>query len=201
MISPGGVALLWWLLGAGVFPLWVLSGLADYVLHARTDIAHTSGVHESALHLLQTAEIGLPLLVFLFFEVNATTLMLMLTGVLSHALTSWRDVRYAARRRCIPRAEQYVHGLLNVLPWIALALVGALHWPVVRSLFDPSVSARWLPRVRDPGFDGRILAAVLVASVLLGVLPGLLEFIGTLAARKRGDQRSTSSARSATNPR
>jgi hypothetical protein len=57
--------LLWGLLGYVVFPLWLLSGVADYLCHARSDIAHTSGTHESMLHLLQTAEIGLPVLVFL----------------------------------------------------------------------------------------------------------------------------------------
>jgi hypothetical protein len=200
--SPDALAgLLWWLLGGVVFPVWLLSGLADYICHARTDIAHTSGVHESALHLLQTAEIGLPLLAFLFLEVNATTLLVMFAGVLVHTWTSWRDIRYAATLRFIPPSEQYAHSFLNVVPWVALALVAVLHWPVVQGLVDPSIASGWKPRLREPGFDGGIIAAVLVASVLLGILPGLLEFARTLAARRRGDQTSSSSARSATNPR
>ena len=202
MSDPDTIAhLLWWLLGAVVFPAWLLSGLADYVCHARTDIAHTSGVHESALHLLQTAEIGLPMLAFLFFEVDAFVLLLMLAGVLVHTVTSWRDVRYAARFRDIPPVEQFVHSFLNVLPWMALALVVVLHWPVVEGLFDPSVGSQWTLRMRSPAFDTGILVAVLVASALLGIVPGLLEFVRTLAARRRGDQVSSSSARSATKPR
>jgi hypothetical protein len=194
-------SLLWWLLGGVVFPAWLLSGFADYICHARTDIAHTSGVHESALHLLQTAEIGIPLLAFLFLHVNAATLLLMFAGVLVHTFTSWRDLRYAATLRCIPPSEQFAHSFLNVLPWIALALVMVLHWPAVRSLFDPSIAADWAPRVRDPGFRGSIIVAALVASVLFGVLPALLEFARTLAARRRGDQMSSSNARSPTKPR
>ena len=193
--------LLWWLLGGVVFPAWLLSGLADYVLHARTDIAHTSGVHESVLHLLQTAEIGVPVLAFLFLEVNAGTLLLMFAGVLVHTHTSWRDVRYAAALRPIPPSEQYAHSFLNVLPWIALALVAVLHWPVVQALFDPSIASRWMPSIRDPQFDTTIVVAVLAAALLFGVVPGLLEFVRTLAARRRGDQMSSSNPRSATKPR
>jgi hypothetical protein len=200
--DPGTLAvLLWWLLGGVVFPAWLLSGFADYLLHARTDIAHTSGVHESALHLLQTVEIGVPLLAFLFFAVNATTLLLLFGGVLVHTLTSWRDLRYAAAMRYIPPSEQYAHSFLNVLPWVAFALVAVLHWPVVGNLVDPSTPSQWELHPREPAFDGSIIAAVLVASVLFGVVPGLLEFIRTLAARGRGDQMSRSSARSATKPR
>ena len=78
--------LLWGLLGYVVFPLWLLSGTADYLCHARTDIAHTSGTYESALHLLQTAEIGLPVLVFLFLSTNALTLALMTAGEFERAV-------------------------------------------------------------------------------------------------------------------
>lgn len=201
MSDPGTLAsLLWWLLGAVVLPAWLVSGLADYACHARTDIAHTSGAHESALHLLQTAEIGLPMLAFLFFDVDAPVLLFLLAGVLLHTLTSWRDVRYAASRRPILPSEQYVHSFLNVLPWVALALVVVLHWPVVEGLVDPAIASQWTLRLRTPAFDGRIVIAILVASALFGLMPGLLEFLRTLAARRRAHA-SSSNARSATNPR
>ena len=200
-MSDAGLAqLLWWLLGAFVLPLWLLSGLADYVCHARTDIAHTSGMHESLLHLLQTVEIGLPLLGFLFFSVNALLLALMCAGVVAHTASSWRDLRYATGLRCITPLEQYVHSFLNVLPWVALALVMVLHWDVVRAILDPAIASDWMPRLRDPGFDGRLIAAVLLGSLLLAVLPGLLELFTTARARA-SFQASSSRARSATNPR
>jgi uncharacterized protein YjeT (DUF2065 family) len=200
--SPDILApLLWWLLAGVVFPAWLLSGFADYVLHARTDIAHTSGVHESALHLLQTVEIGVPILALLFLEVDATTLLLMFAGVVFHTWTSWRDLRYAAALRCIPPAEQYAHSFLNTLPWVALALVVVLHWPVVEGLVNPLTPSQWELRARQPRFDGVVVAVVLAASVLLGVVPGLLEFVRTVATRQRSNQASSNSARSATNPR
>ena len=202
MTGPGLLAdLLWWLLGAVVLPFWLLSGLVDYICHARTDIAHTSGVRESQLHLLQTVEIGVPLLAFLFCSVDALVLVLMFAGVVAHTASSWSDLRYADGRRRITPFEQYVHSFLNVLPWIAFALVVVLHWPVVRGVFDPAIDSDWLPRVRHPGFDGRIVFAVLSSSVLFGMLPALRELASTFRAEARANQVSSSKARSATNPR
>ena len=180
----GTEALLWGLLGWVVLPAWLLSGLADYACHARMDLAHTSGRHESLLHLLQTAEIGIPMLAFLFLDVTAATLLLMLAGVLAHTASSWRDIRYAAATRRIPPFEQYVHSFLNVLPWIALALVAILHWPVLANFADPR-AVDWGLRWRAPPFPGRATGAVLAASLLLAVLPGAWEFVrASRAARE-----------------
>jgi hypothetical protein len=173
----GGEPLLWGLLGWVVLPLWLLSGLADYICHARMDLAHTSGRHESALHLVQLAEIGLPLLAFLFLDVTATTLLLMAAGVVAHTATSWRDIRYADATRIVPPFEQYVHSFLNVLPWTALALVAVLHWPVVARLLDPGAGADWALRWRVPPFPPAVIAAVLLGSLVLVILPGAWEFL------------------------
>lgn len=193
---------LWWLLGAVVLPLWLLAGFGDYLCHARTDIAHTSGRHESLLHLLQTVEIGVPMLLFLFAATTALTLTLLLLGVVAHAVTSWRDLTYASALRCIPPAEQYLHSFLNVLPWLALALVAILHWPVVQALLDPALPADWSLRPRSPAFDGRIVVAILLASGVFAILPGALELARTQAARRAGAivaaHASSSSDRSAT---
>ena len=193
--------LLWWLLGGVVLPLWLLSGLADYICHARTDIAHTSGAHESLLHLTQTVEIGVPLLAFLFCSVDALVLSLMFAGAIAHTASSWSDLRYADGLRRITPFEQYVHSFLNVLPWIALALVFVLHWPVVAALFDPAVDSDWTLHLRRPAFDLAILVAVLLASAVFAVIPGLLELATTFKARAGIAQRSSNSARSATKPR
>lgn len=188
--------LLWWLLGTVVFPVWLLAGAADYAWHARTDIEHTSGRHESALHLLQLAEIGVPMLAFLFLETNALTLALLLAGVVAHTISAWRDLRYTAHRREITPGEQIVHSLLFVLPWIAFALVAVLHWPVVEAFADPAIASDWTLHGRRPPFPTSVVVAVLVASALFTVLPGLREFLRADAA-----QASSSSARSATKPR
>lgn len=174
---------LWLLLGAGVFPLWLVAGLCDYITHARTRIAETSGVHESFLHLLQTAQIGVPLLGVLLFEVNALVLVLAVAGVIAHSVTAYVDVRYALPRRHVGAFEQFMHAFLIVLPFIALALVVVLHWTQFASLWrgDASWTLEWKQRPWSIG----VIASVLLASLLFGVFPGIHEFMRTWQARRR----------------
>jgi hypothetical protein len=162
--------LLWFLLGAFVLPAWLLAGAGDYLAHARSGIEQTSGVHEAALHLLQTAEIAVPTLAVLFLEVNATVLLACAGGVLAHCVTAWRDLRYTRPLREVTAGEQYLHAFLIVLPLVALALLVVLHWP-------DDTGPHWvLQRKREPFAPGT-LAAVLAACAVFGVAPGLWEFI------------------------
>ena len=191
---PGDASLavlLWQLLALVLLPAWLLAGLADYVAHARTDIAHTSGVAESALHLLQTAQMGIPLLAVLFFEVNPLVLALLVAGVVAHTATAWLDLRYTAPRRHIPVWEQLVHGFLVFIPFMALAILVVLHWPAWQDLWRLAAAppGSWTLAWRSPPFDGAVLASVLAASLVVGVAPGLLEFAHALAARRRSDAR------------
>ena len=66
MDDPVRLLLLWF-----IMPVWFLAGLADYLCHRASDIEHTSGWKESVLHLVMFAEIAVPLLMCLFFEINA----------------------------------------------------------------------------------------------------------------------------------
>lgn len=188
MTDPQLSALLWRLLACAILPLWLLAGLADYIVHARTRIERTSGVHESALHLLQTAEIAAPMLALLFLEATAPVLLLALAGVVLHTFTAYRDLRWAAPRRHITVFEQFVHAFLIVLPLAAFALVVALHWPAWQAVWPPfdAEAGGWALRWRDPQFPLPVLASILGASALLGVVPGAIEFARTLAAHRRG---------------
>jgi hypothetical protein len=168
--------LLWGTLAWVLFPLWLASGVADYAVHRRTSIATTSGVHESHLHLLQTAEIALPALVLLFLEINALTILLIALGVAAHTVTAWRDLRYASRLRKILPFEQFAHAFLITLPLFALAIIAILHWA---QLDD------WRLAWRSPSFEPWVIAAVLAASFVFGVLPGLAEYRATRKAAPR----------------
>ena len=186
--DPEFAGLLWRLLGCAILPAWLLAGLADYIVHARTGIERTSGVHESALHLLQTAEIAVPMLALLFLDATPPVLGLALAGVVAHTITAYRDIRYATPRRRISVFEQFVHAFLVAMPLVALAVVAVLHWPAWQALLPPfdAGAGDWTLRWRNPPFRLPVLAAVLGASLLLGVVPGLAEFTRTLTARRRG---------------
>ena len=178
---------LWLLLGLGVLPLWLLVGVCDYATHAWTQIERTSGVRESFLHLLQTAQIGVPMLAVLFLEVNAPVLLLACAGVAAHSITAFIDVRYAVPRRQVGPFEQYVHAFLIVLPIVALALIVVLHWPAFAGMWRGG--AAWALQWKNPPWSMGVIVAVLLASLLLGVLPGMHEFLRAWRARERAARR------------
>ena len=177
--------LLWGLLGYVVFPLWLAAGVADYVCHARTYIEHTAGVGESFLHVLQTAQVGVPVLAILFLEVRASVLILVAVGAATHLATAYWDIHFTAPLRRISPFEQVVHAFLIVLPLLSLAIILLLHWPQAKTLLAPG-SADWSLQWRSPGFDPRVIFAVLTASLFFGVAPGLWEFRKTWRERNRG---------------
>lgn len=165
-------ATLWTLLGAVVFPVWLAAGLLDYAIHARQRIEHSAGPYESALHLLQAIEVGAPVLVVLFLQITAATWLVLLALVLAHAWTSWRDTCYAASVRVVGPAEQKAHAVLDMVPWVGLALLAVMH----REALAPATgTADWGLRLRDVPFPPGVVAAVLASSIAAGVLPALWE--------------------------
>jgi hypothetical protein len=166
--------LLWGLLGYGILPLWLLAGLADYWLHQRTSIATTAGAPESRLHFVQTLEVGVPVLIVLFLELNLLALAVMVAAAVAHTVTAYWDVRYASSRRVILPFEQVVHAFLFTLPIFATALLVVMHWPAA-SAMAPGADA-WSLRLRDPSWPTAVLVVVLGASLLFGLLPGLAEW-------------------------
>jgi hypothetical protein len=78
-----------------IIPVWFLAGVADYLCHRASDIAHTAGWKESVLHLLMFGEVAVPLLMCLFLEVNALTFAVRIVAFLAHEATALWDVSFA----------------------------------------------------------------------------------------------------------
>jgi hypothetical protein len=112
----------------GVYPAWLLAGAADYFCHRRTDIVHTTGAVESWLHVAQFVCLALAVACAALLQINATVFAAMVILVLAHSVLSHIDVRYTDGRRYIAPVEQTVHGFMEVLPLVAIALFGILHW-------------------------------------------------------------------------
>ncbi len=169
-----------------ILPLWLLAGLADYLCHRTARIELTSGYKESLLHLLMLAEIGIPLLAAIFFEINALVIAAMIVGFVLHQLTALWDTTFASQKRRITPIEQHVHSFLELLPLTAMLIVIILHWSQFLSLWGlgPEAARYNLVLKPDP-LPWIYVAGFLIASALLEVLPFLEEFVRGWRARKQ----------------
>lgn len=167
-------------------PLWVVTGLLDYVWHRRTKIETTSGTTESIIHLLMMSEAGLPMLLGLFLEINAGFLLLMIAAFFAHSATAIWDVAYAVDRRKVEPSEQHVHSFLEVLPFCAVSFVICLHPDQFASLFKsgshkPDFGLKWK---RPP-----LPAAYIVGSLAAVAINGTAyteELVRCLRAQAKG---------------
>ena len=116
-----------------VLPVWMAAGLADWWCHRQSDIEHTAGTTESAIHAVMMAEGGVPTLLGLFCEVDAAMLTVTYVALALHEASGLLDVAYADGRREVTPFEQYVHGFLVRVPMMATFLVTVLHWDQARA--------------------------------------------------------------------
>lgn len=145
----------------GLLPAWFVPGVLDWRMHRRTRIEETSGLRESLIHSLMMAEVGVPLLGALLFQVNRRWLGAMAVGALVHEVTAVWDVRtaYDSTREILP-AEQHIHSFLESLPFTALAAVACLHWDELRR---PRQGREGWLRPKDPPLPKGYVAAILGA--------------------------------------
>lgn len=79
----------WSLLVYVVMPLWVVAGFLDYLCHRTSDIEHATGIRESLIHWLMVVEVAVPLLLAVFFRINALVLLVMIASLIAHELTGY----------------------------------------------------------------------------------------------------------------
>ena len=171
------------LIAVVVLPLWLAAGVADYLFHRATRIEATSGWRESALHLVQFAEVGAAILAALLFEVNGALVGFVVAMILAHEVTTWIDLSYAGSRRRIPPFEQMVHSVLEVLPLTALLLLLVHRWPDADALAS---SLRDLePRLAHYPIAMPWLLGIVIAIGALGVAPYVEELWRCLRAERR----------------
>lgn len=166
-------------LAYGAYLLWLVAGLGDFLTHWRTDLPHTSGVAESATHLLQLALLGIAVVLALACEINQATASLLLALVLAHAGVGYWDTRIAfRRRRVLLPIEQHIHSVLDMAPIVGFAWVMVSTWPA-------ATSGGWTLHLRQPALPGVVWLAVLVPAVMLTVVPALLEFAAAWMVARR----------------
>ena len=168
-----------------ILPLWLLAGIADWWCHRRTHIDQTSGAKESIIHLLMLLETGLPLLVALFFQVNALVIALIVVAFVLHEATALWDVSYAVKHRHVSPFEQHVHSFLEMLPLMAGSVILLLHWPQTLALVGlGDAEPDWSLRLKEPPLPLGYVFSLLSAVVLLELLPYGEELWRTWRARR-----------------
>lgn len=174
-----------------VMPVWLVVGFADYLCHRASHIERTSGPKESVLHLLLLAEMGVPVALALFFEINALIIAVMIVAFVLHEATTLWDVAYASETREVTPIEQHVHGYMQLLPLLALTLVSVLHWPQFIALFGFGAEPpRLTLTLRQEPLPWLYVGSVIVAVLILDVLPFIEELLRGLRARRATARRS-----------
>ena len=193
--------LVWGFIGYVLFPIWLLAGVLDYWLHQRTNIAATAGPRESRLHLAQTLQVGIPVLIVLFLDLNLLTLSLLVAAAVAHTITSYWDIRYASQRRTILPLEQVVHAFMLTLPIFVTTLLLIMRWSTVQAPTAPGVgTGAWELQWRDPPWEPGVIVTVLVASFLFGMLPALAEYWQVTRASGRAPATDVPPMRAANRP-
>jgi hypothetical protein len=166
-----------------VLPVWLAAGFADYLCHRAAHIERTSGWKESLLHLLQFAEMALPILAALFFEITTAVILLMIVCLLLHQATAMLDVHYANSTREVTPIEQHVHSVLEMMPLTGLLLVIALHWPSFIGLFGLAPASFMFVPKAEP-LPWTYIAWVLGLTLLFEVLPYFEELVRSMRHRR-----------------
>lgn len=160
-----------------IMPLWIIAGLLDWYNHRRTKIEQTAGTHESMTHILAMTEVGMPIMMGLFLDVNALVLLMMIAGFLAHEGTTYWDVAYTDGRRKVTPAEQHVHSYLEGISFMVTSVLICLNWDQFLALFGRGKERPrfQLRRRRRPLARGTVRA--ILAALSLGVaLPYAEEF-------------------------
>jgi hypothetical protein len=145
--------------------VWIAAGFADYLFHRRTQIETHSGVGESLIHHLMIAEVGLPLIMAVFFRIDAALILLFIVCFIAHEITGNFDIRYAeTHTRLVSATEEQVHSILEIIPLTAALLAVVPHFGQAMALFgaglehaDFSVALKEPPDYRKLLFFGILL--------------------------------------------
>ncbi len=181
MLSDPDVIILMYI----ALPLWLAAGFADWLCHRATHIESTTGAKESLIHLLMFAEVGLPLLLVMFLEVNALIILVMLAMFFAHEATALWDVRYATTARTVTPIEQHVHSFLEMIPLMAIFIIASRHWDQCLALFGAGDErARFDLSWQQQQLPTAYIISVMGLVLVLELLPYLEELARGIAANR-----------------
>ncbi len=160
----------------GCLPLWLVMGFADWYCHRKSRIEQTTGMRESILHAIMGMQIGVPVLLGLYFEINVLQFLIMFAILVFHEVIAHLDVKFALHTRKISILETHVHSFLEVLPFVIVALLICINWPA----FVDLITFNWAGNMglewkRQPIATGYI-TTYFFTLLIIDVLPYVEEF-------------------------
>lgn len=160
-----------------VLPAWLAAGVADWICHFSTDIEHTTGAKESIIHILMMLEAGVPIIAGLFLEITSPVLALMIASWVVHNFTALWDVSYATSARYVSPFEQHVHSYLEMIPLVAIALLGTLYWPNLAGMLGlGGHKPNWSIQLKRDKLPKGYAPIILGLTAILEWVPYLIEF-------------------------
>lgn len=159
----------------GCLPLWVILGFADYVCHRRSDIERTSGTRESLFHCVMGAQIGLPVFLGLYFEINVLLLLLAFVLLAIHLWVAHSDVAYALRARKVTLWEMHIHSFLETLPFVVVLLIILKRWPAFVDLITLNWAGNMTLVPKATPVDFHYIVGYFLFMLVVGIAPYLNE--------------------------
>ena len=157
-------------------PLWLIMGFLDYYCHRRSGIEKTAGVKESIYHAIMGVQIGIPIFLGLFFQINVLILLLMFVALIFHEWVAHHDVEYARQSREISMLEIHVHSFLETLPFFTVIMLISINW----NAFVDLITLNWVGNMglhlRQHGLDSGYLAGYVALLLFIDIIPYIEEF-------------------------
>ena len=155
-----------------LLPLWSVAGLADWVCHRLSKIEATSGVRESLLHSLMGIQVGITIIICLFFKINVLILLICFAVWLSHEFIAHLDVKWASPVREITIWEMHAHSYLATLPMYMLITITILSWEQFLQLLSLNWNGHMsFELLHQPHGGSQFIYTYLVLMLFFGVFP------------------------------
>ena len=169
----------------GILPAWVFFGFIDYLCHRVSKIEETTGLRETLLHSLMGLQIGVPIFLGLFFEINVLLLMVMLAVLIMHEYVAHLDVKTAYGSRNLLIWELHAHSFLEVIPFVIFGLIVLLKWTAFVDLVTLNWGGGFSITLKKAPINGGFIASYFIFMILLGFIPYTDELLRCLRARFR----------------
>lgn len=174
--SPSLDALLRGFLLYVILPAWVFFGFFDYLCHRHTKIEETTGLKETLLHALMGFQIGLPIYLGLFLEVNVLLLLIMLAVLIFHEYVAHYDVKTTYKKREITVWEIHAHSFLEVIPFVIFGLISLLKWDAFMNLITFQWKGHMTLEPKAVPIDSKFIFGYMLFMLVVGIAPYAEEF-------------------------